>query len=338
MQSGDKSMGCLIIAEAGVNHNGRLDIAIQLVDAAIAARADFIKFQTFKAESLASIEAKRAEYQERNTTQHENQLEMLRRLELSDEDFSTLSDYCHRQGISFLSTPFDCASIDFLTTLGMGLWKIPSGEITNYPYLVKIAETQKPIIMSTGMCTLDDIEAAVRVLNLHNCGPITLLHCTTEYPAPYAEVNLRAMDTLRHTFNLPVGYSDHTLGFAIPIAAVALGAIVIEKHFTLDRSMDGPDHKASLEPHELRVLVETIRNVEISLGDGTKKPTDSESKNIGIARKSIVASTNIRQGEIFTEDNITTKRPGTGINPMRWNEVIGQIAKRSFKKDELIEV
>jgi len=331
-------MSCLVIAEAGVNHNGDIELAKRLVDAAYDAGADYIKFQTFKADNLVTAKARKADYQEKQTGAEESQYFMLKKLELSYRDFMVLNDYCRMKGISFLSTPFDNESIGFLDKLGMDVWKIPSGEVTNYPYLVKIAETHKPIIMSTGMCTLDDIEIALQVLNSHGCGPITLLHCTTEYPAPYAEVNLRAMETLRSTFNLPVGYSDHTQGIVIPIAAVAMGAIVLEKHFTLDRTMEGPDHKASLEPAELKAMVEAIRCVEVALGDGVKNPTDSELRNMVIARKSIVAMKPIGDGERFTSENITTKRPGSGINPMRWNEVLGQFAKRSFQEDELIEI
>jgi N,N'-diacetyllegionaminate synthase len=331
-------MRCLVIAEAGVNHNGDIELAKRLVDAAYYAGADYIKFQTFKTDNLVTVKARKAEYQERQTSSGESQYFMLKRLELSYQNFILLNDYCRAKGISFLSTPFDTESIEFLDKLGMVVWKIPSGEVTNYPYLVKIAETHKPIIMSTGMCTLDDVNSAIQVLNSHGCGPITLLHCTTEYPTPYSEVNLKAMETLRSRFNLPVGYSDHTQGIVIPIAAVAMGAVVLEKHFTLNRTMEGPDHKASLDPGELKAMVEAIRCVEVSLGDGVKNPTDSERRNMVIARKSIVALKPIREGERFTTENITTKRPGSGITPMQWNEVIGQFAKRSFEEDELIEV
>lgn len=331
-------MSCLIIAEAGVNHNGDIGLAKKLVDVAYNAGVDYIKFQTYKANNLVTTMAMKAEYQARYTKVKESQHSMLKQLELSYNDFIILNNYCQTKGLSFLSTPFDLESIAFLDELGMKVWKIPSSDVTNYPYLVKIAETHKPIIMSTGMCTLGDIEAAIRVLTMNGCGSITLLHCTTEYPAPYSEVNLRAMKTLRDTFNMPVGYSDHTQGITIPIAATALGATVIEKHFTLDREMEGPDHKASLEPDELKAMVEAIRCIEISLGDGVKHPTASEYKNMVIARKSIVASSPIKQGELFTKENITTKRPGSGINPMRWNEVLGEIAKRSFEVDELIEL
>lgn len=331
-------MRCLVIAEAGVNHNGDIELAKRLVDAAYDAGADYIKFQTFKANNLVTVKARKAAYQERQTGSEESQYSMLKKLELSYRDFMVLNDYCRIKGISFLSTPFDNESIEFLDKLGMSVWKIPSGEVTNFPYLVKIAETHKPLIMSTGMCTLEDVEAAIRVLTINGCGPITLLHCTTEYPAPYSEVNLKAMETLRSRLNLPVGYSDHTQGIVIPIAAVAMGAVVIEKHFTLDRTMEGPDHKASLEPSELKAMVDAIRCVESSMGDGVKCPADSEHRNMMIARKSIVAMRAIKKGEQFTRENITTKRPGSGINPMRWNEVLGQFAKRSFEEDELIEV
>lgn len=331
-------MRCLVIAEAGVNHNGDIELAKRLVDAAYDAGADYIKFQTFKADKLVTAKARKAKYQEKLTGHRESQYSMLKRLELSYRNFMVLNDYCRVKEIAFLSTPFDNESIEFLDKLGMDVWKIPSGEVTNYPYLVKIAETHKPIIMSTGMCSLRDVRAAIRVLTMNDCGPITLLHCTTEYPAPYSEVNLKAVETLRSAFNLPVGYSDHTQGIVIPIAAVAMGAVVIEKHFTLDKTMDGPDHKASLNPAELKSMIEAIRCVEVALGDGVKNPTDSERRNMVIARKSIVAMIPIKDGEQFTTENITTKRPGLGINPMRWNEVIGQFAKRSFEEDELIEV
>lgn len=328
----------IVIAEAGVNHNGRLSLAMQMVDKAKEVGADFIKFQTFIPELVMSKFAKKAEYQIQSTGKEETQLEMVRKLKLSFSDFYLLKQYCDRLKIRFLSTPFDQQSIDFLNEIGMDLWKIPSGEVTNYPYLIKIAKTGKPIIMSTGMCTLEDIDAAIQVLNTHGCGSITLLHCTTEYPAPYKEVNLKAMNTLRDTFNLPIGYSDHTKGITIPIAAAAMGAVVIEKHFTLDRNMEGPDHKASLEPNELKTMIEAIRCIEVSMGDGIKRPTQSEIKNMSIARKSIVAKKNIKKGEQFTVENICAKRPGVGISPMKWNEVIGQFAKQSFEEDELIEI
>ena len=329
-------MRVFIIAEAGVNHNGKPELAKELVDKAKEAGVDCIKFQTFKSENCVTSNAEKAAYQIQQTGAGESQLEMLRKLELSFDDFIELKNYCEMQKITFLSTPFDLESIDFLANLGMEFWKIPSGEITNLPYLIKIAKTHKPVIMSTGMSNLDEIQEAFNLLQENGSGEITLLHCTTEYPAPYEDVNLRAMLTLKEKFNTPVGYSDHTMGIEVPVAAVTLGATVIEKHFTLDRNMEGPDHKASLEPHELKAMVSAIRNVELAMGEGVKKPTPSEKKNIAVARKSIVASRNIKKGEVFTEDNLTTKRPGNGISPMRWYEVLGQRAVRDFKEDELI--
>ena len=329
-------MRVFIIAEAGVNHNGKPELAKELVDKAKEAGVDCIKFQTFKSENCVTSNAEKAAYQIQQTGAGESQLEMLRKLELSFDDFIELKNYCEMQKITFLSTPFDLESIDFLANLGMEFWKIPSGEITNLPYLIKIAKTHKPVIMSTGMSNLDEIQEAFNLLQENGSGEITLLHCTTEYPAPYEDVNLRAMLTLKEKFNTPVGYSDHTMGIEVPVAAVTLGATIIEKHFTLDRNMEGPDHKASLEPHELKAMVSAIRNVELAMGEGVKKPTPSEQKNIAVARKSIVASRNIKKGEVFTEDNLTTKRPGNGISPMRWYEVLGQRAVRDFKEDELI--
>ena len=263
---------------------------------------------------------------------------MCKKLSLRYEAYQELKEHCANIGIQFLSTPFDINSIEFLEELGCTMWKIPSGEITNLPYLIKIAETRKPIVLSTGMSTLEEISDAIAVLNGHGAGEITLLHCTTEYPAPIEDVNLRAMETMRQKFGLKVGYSDHTQGIEIPIAAVAMGAYVIEKHFTLDRNMEGPDHKASLEPDELAAMVKAIRNVERALGDGIKTPSPSEIKNIPIARKSIVAKKKILKGELLTEENITTKRPGNGISPMRWNDVLGTRAVRDFCEDELIEI
>lgn len=328
----------LIIAEAGVNHNGSLVLAKILVDKAKEARVDVVKFQTFRAIDLVSKDAEKADYQKAQTGADESQLAMLQKLELSFNDFIELNEYCKASGIRFLSTAFDFNSIDFLNNLGMGMWKVPSGEITNLPYLIKIAETHQPVILSTGMSTLDEIQAAVDALNRYGCGAITLLHCTTEYPAPYAGVNLNAIKTMRETFHLPVGYSDHTKGIKIPMAAVALGATVIEKHFTLDRSMEGPDHKASIEPDELASMVSAIRNVELAMGSGEKKPAECELKNMAVARKSIIASRSIKKGEVFSEDNLTVKRPGIGISPMRWFDVLGQRAIRNFEEDELIVV
>ena len=330
-------MGAYIIAEAGVNHNGSLELAYKLVEAAKEAGADCVKFQTFRSEKMVSKYAQKADYQKENTGEG-SQEDMLRKLELSFDAFLKLKDYCDQVGIRFLSTPFDRESIEFLNTLDMPLWKIPSGEVTDYPYLVALAKTGKPVVMSTGMCDMADIQSAVSVLRENGSGDIVLLQCNTEYPTPYGDVNLSAMKTMRDAFGLKVGYSDHTKGIEIPIAAVALGATIIEKHFTLDRNMEGPDHKASLEPDELSVMVQAIRHIESAIGNGVKAPSDSEKKNMGIARKSIVALTKIRKGEVLSESNITTKRPGTGISPMRWNEVLGMRALRDFQKDELIEI
>lgn len=331
-------MSTFIIAEAGVNHNGCIELAKQMVNKAKEAGADCIKFQTFVSKNIVSKSASKAEYQKQRTNSDESQLEMLRKLELSFDEFKELKEYCDFKEIEFLSTAFDFDSIDFLNNLGMRIWKIPSGEITNLPYLIKISKTNKPVILSTGMSTLDEIEDAISILKTNGCKDIILLHCTTEYPAPYADVNLRAMDTLKQKFNVTVGYSDHTSGIEVAIAAVAIGAKVIEKHFTLDRNMEGPDHKASLEPNELKNMVKSIRNIELAVGNGEKKPTESEKKNKAIARKSIIAKKSIKKGQIFTEDNITVKRPGNGISPMRWFDVIGKSAIRDFEEDELIEV
>lgn len=329
----------LIIAEAGVNHNGSLDIAKQLIDKAVEAGVDIIKFQTFKSEKLVSKAAKQAEYQQRNIgKKDESQLAMLKKLELSPSAHKELMDYCREKGIRFFSTAFDMDSIEYLHSLNLGLWKIPSGEITNYPYLRKIAQYHEPIILSTGMCELSDIEATLKVLVGFGVKKeqITILHCNTEYPTPYSDVNLRAMLEIRDRFGVQVGYSDHTQGIEVPIAAVALGASVIEKHFTLDKNMEGPDHKASLEPDELKAMVCAIRNVEQTLGSGHKTISESERKNIEIARKSIVAACPIKKGELFTEENLTVKRPGNGISPMRWSEVIGKTAAKDFEEEEMI--
>ena len=327
----------LIIAEAGVNHNGRLDLALKMIDEAKKAGADIVKFQTGRPENVISRFAEKAEYQKKMTGIGESQLDMCKKIVLKFEDYITLRDHCEEAGIQFLSTSFDLESIRFLQEIGCGIWKIPSGEITNYPYLIEIARTGQPIIMSTGMSTLEEVRIAVDLLKKNDAGEISLLHCTTEYPAPYEDVNLRVLDTLRKEFQLEVGYSDHTPGIEIPIAAVAMGATIIEKHFTLDRSMEGPDHKASLEPDELKQMVNAIRHIEKAMGNGIKIPADSEKKNIAIARKSIVAKRNIIEGEVFTEENITTKRPGNGISPMEWTNILGQHAKRDFMEDELIE-
>lgn len=329
-------MSVYIIAEAGVNHNGDFALACKLVDAAKAAGVDCIKFQTFKSSELVSHNAQKAEYQ-KDTTGEGSQVDMLKKLELSYDEFLALKDYCDKTGICFLSTPFDFDSIDFLNSIDMPFWKIPSGEVTNYPYLVALAKTGKSVVMSTGMCDMTEIQEAINVLKENGTKEIKLLHCNTEYPTPFEDVNLRAMQTMRDTFGFEVGYSDHTRGIEVPIAAVALGATVIEKHFTLDRNMEGPDHKASLEPDELKAMVSSIRHIEQALGSGDKMPSPSEKKNIMVARKSIVAKVDIKEGEVLTEDNVTVKRPGTGISPMRWHEVIGTKAVRYFQEDELIE-
>lgn len=328
----------LIIAEAGVNHNGDIKIAKQLIDAAADAGADIVKFQTFKAENLVTQTAKKAEYQLLTTSKEESQFQMLKKLELSFEDHIELIKYAKEREIGFLSTPFDIDSLQILIDLDVETIKLPSGEITNYPLLKKSAETGKRIMLSTGMSDLEEIKAAVKVLKINGAGEIILLHCNTQYPTPFEDVNLTAMNTIAEATGLSVGYSDHTNGIEVPIAAVAMGATVIEKHFTLDRNMEGPDHKASLEPHELRAMVSAIRNIEKAMGNGVKEPSYSEKSNIRIARKSIVARERIKKGEVFTEQNITTKRPGTGINPMRWNEILGTVAIRDFDEDELIEI
>ncbi len=331
-------MGVCIIAEAGVNHNGDINIARQMIDVAAGSGVDYIKFQTFKAEKLVVENAQQAEYQKKNTGKSESQLEMLKKLELTQDDFIELKKYCGEKKVGFISTPFDFESIDFLETLDMDLWKVPSGEVTNYPYLVKIAKTHRPVVMSTGMCDIDEIREAVKVLRDNGCGELTLLHCNTMYPTSFEDVNLKAMETLKREFDVPVGYSDHTLGIEVHVAAVAMGARVIEKHFTLDKNMEGPDHRASIDPVELKQMVSAVRNVEKALGDGDKHVTDSESANKAVARKSIVAAEDIKAGEVFTEVNLTVKRPGTGISPMRWPEVLGREADRDYKKDELIEL
>ncbi|MBD5522991.1 MAG: N-acetylneuraminate synthase [Lachnospiraceae bacterium] len=325
-----------IIAEAGVNHNGDIEIAKKLIESASQAGADAVKFQTFQADKLVCRKAEKAEYQLKNTQSDESQFDMLKKLELTEEMHRQLIDECWKRKIQFLSTPFDLDSISLLEKMGMQTYKIPSGEITNYPYLCKIGNMHKKVILSTGMCEMDEIKQAVRVLGEHGTTDIILLHCNTEYPTPMQDVNLRAMYTLREELGLPVGYSDHTQGIEVPIAAAAMGAVVIEKHFTLDRNMEGPDHRASLEPEELRAMVQAIRNIEVALGDGIKRPSASEIKNRDVARKSIVAKTNIRKGEVFTEANLTAKRPGTGISPMQWNHVIGLKADKDYEPDEMI--
>ncbi len=330
----------LIIAEAGVNHNGDYQLAKRLVDAAAEAGADLIKFQTFSAERLATEDAPKADYQAQTTGQVESQLSMLRKLELSAEMHESLIAHCAQRGIGFFSTGFDIQSLDYLASLGAERFKIPSGEVTNLPYLRHIAAFGKPLILSTGMATLGEIEAALDTLVSAGTAraEITVLHCNTEYPTPMNDVNLHAMSNMRHTFGVEVGYSDHTQGIEVAIAAVALGATVIEKHLTLDRNLPGPDHKASLEPEEFAAMVSAIRNIEQALGDGIKRPSQSEIKNRSIARKSLVAAQAIRAGDVFTTTNITAKRPGTGISPMRWDEIMGRVARRDFAVDELIEL
>lgn len=339
---GNQPHKTLIIAEAGVNHNGDIATALALVDAATDAGADIVKFQTFNAAHVVSSAAPKAAYQKQNTDATESQLDMIRKLELSETMHRALLTHCHKRGIAFLSTPFDMPSVDFLASLGMTTWKIPSGEITNLPYLRKIGALGQKIILSTGMSTLKEVAAALDALKKAGTphSAVHLLHCTTEYPAPYAEVNLRAMHTLRESFPYcaGVGYSDHTQGIEISLAAVAMGACIIEKHFTLDKNMEGPDHKASLEPHELAALVRGIRHIELALGDGVKAPTPSELDNMLVARKSIVAARNIAKGEMFTEENLTTKRPGTGISPMRWDDIVGTVAKRDFALDNIVVI
>lgn len=332
----------IIIAEAGVNHNGSLQMAKKLVDKAVGAGVDYIKFQTFKASKIVTKTARQAEYQQKNIGGGEdNQYQMLKKLELSPEDHEVLIAYCKKRGIRFFSTAFDFDSIEYLHSLNLGLWKIPSGEVTNYPFLKRIAAYNEKTILSTGMCDMQDVRNAVEALYKNGLSKknLILLHCNTEYPTPFEDVNLKAMDALRKEFDVEAGYSDHTKGIEVPIAAVALGATVIEKHFTLDRNLPGPDHKASLEPNELKAMVSAIRNIEKAVGgDGTKHVSESECKNIAIARKSIVAACDIKAGETFTEDNLTVKRPGSGISPMRWEEVVGTKAKRDFFEDDLIEI
>lgn len=330
----------LIIAEAGVNHNGELDLAKKLIDAAADAGADMVKFQTFKSDSLVTAAGAKADYQRRTTSPSESQREMLRRLELTPEMHRDLIAHCKARGIAFFSAAFDNESIDLLVSLGQTMFKIPSGQITDLVYLRKIGGLGKPVILSTGMATMEEIERAVAELEKAGTprSRITVLHCTTEYPTPMEDVNLGAMNTIREKLGVEIGYSDHTPGIEIPTAAVAMGASVIEKHFTLDRSLPGPDHQASLEPAELKAMVRAIRNVEIALGDGVKRPVAGETNNAAVARKSLVAARPIKAGERFTDVNITAKRPGTGISPMRLDEILGRNASRDFAVDELIEL
>lgn len=329
-----------IIAEAGVNHNGSIETARKMIDAAKAAGADAVKFQAFRAEELVSRFAPKADYQKKTTSELESQLEMIKTLELDEDSLKELADYCEARSITFLSSAFDLDSIDLLNNLGLTIFKIPSGQITDLPYLKKIGGLKKKVVLSTGMSDLDEIGDALEVLTEAGTSKrdITVLHCNTEYPTPVEDVNLSAMLAIEEAFGIDVGYSDHTLGIEVAIAAAALGAKVIEKHFTLDRDMKGPDHKASSEPSELKAMVAAIRNIEKALGRKAKKPSASELKNRPIVRKSIVAASAIQKGEVFTEENITTKRPGTGVSPMQWDEVVGRKARKDFKPDDLIEL
>ena len=327
-----------IIAEAGVNHNGDIQTAKELIDVAAAAEADAVKFQTFKAATLVCRQAPKAAYQMETTSAEESQFDMLKKLELTPDMHRELIDYCHEKNIMFLSTPFDLDSLHYLVDCGLAVIKIPSGEITNYPLIREAGRSGKRIILSSGMSTIDEVREAVAVLKENGSTDITVLHCNTEYPTPFSDVNLRAMQTIKEETGVSVGYSDHTPGIEAAVAAAALGATVIEKHFTLDRNMKGPDHKASLEPNELTEMVRAVRHIEQALGDGEKKPSASEKKNMAVARKSLVAKCLIKGGEMFTEENLTAKRPGTGLSPMLWNQVIGQKAKRDFAADEMIEL
>jgi N,N'-diacetyllegionaminate synthase len=330
--------GVIIIAEAGVNHNGDLMLAKKLIEAAAASGADYVKFQTFRADKIASKNAGKADYQKKNTDAAESQVQMLKKLELSHADHLELIEHCAKNSVTFLSTPFDLESIDLLKDLGIKLGKIPSGEITNLPYLEKMAASFEDLILSTGMADMKEIEEAIGVITAKGFPKerLVILHCTTEYPTPFEEVNLRAMQTIGDAFGVRVGYSDHTRGIEVPVAAVALGACLIEKHFTLDRNMEGPDHKASLEPGKLKAMVSSIRNIEKAMGNGVKIASASEIKNKQIARKSIVASCTIKEGEILSEKNLTVKRPGAGINPMLWYKVCGTKAIKNFDTDEPI--
>ncbi len=327
-----------VIAEAGVNHNGSLVNAKKLVDIAVKSKADAVKFQTFISEKCISKGTDKAKYQKVTTGDSDDQLSMVKKLELSFDEFRELKEYCEHKKIIFMSTPFDESSVEFLNELQLDTFKIPSGEITNYPLLKKIGQLNKNVIMSTGMCNLADIRNAIEVLRKQGTERIALLQCNTQYPTPMEDVNLRAMLQLKKEFDLPVGYSDHTQGIEVPIAAVALGATIIEKHFTLSRDMEGPDHKASLEPDELMNMIQSIRNIEKALGSEEKKITDSERENLCIVRKSIVAASYIRKGEPFTEKNLTVKRPGLGVSPMRWNEILGKIADKDYEVDEMIQI
>ena len=331
-------MSVFIIAEAGVNHNGSIELAKKLIDVAVDAGADAVKFQTFKTENLVSKNATKADYQKETTDKNESQFDMIKKLELDVDTHHMLIKYCNEKNIMFLSTPFDHDSVDLLNSLGLEIFKIPSGEITNLPYLRKIGSLNKKVILSTGMADMGEIEDAIDILTKAGTlkENITVLHANTMYPTPMEDVNLKAMVTIGNSFDLKYGYSDHTLGVEVDIAAVALGASCIEKHFTLDKAMEGPDHKASLEPIELKAMVKGIRNIELALGSTVKKPSKSETPNIKVARKSLVASCDIKKGEQLTEYNLSVKRPGNGISPMRWDEIIGTVALKDYKKDELI--
>ena len=331
-------MSVYIIAEAGVNHNGSIVLAYKLIDVAVESGADAVKFQTFKAENVVSKNAQKAEYQKQTTDTSESQFDMIKKLELDIRIHKELIAYCQEKGILFLSTPFDHESIDMLSNLGLEIFKIPSGEITNLPYLRHVGSLEKQVILSTGMSNLQEVEDALNIL-IDAGTPkenITALHANTMYPTPMEDVNLNAMSTIQNEFGIAIGYSDHTLGIEVDIAAVAMGASVIEKHFTLDKTMDGPDHQASLEPKELKAMVSAIRNIEKALGGNGKKPSPSEGINIDIVRKSIVATKTIKKGELLSDDNISTKRPGTGLSPMKWDEVIGTVASKNYQSDELI--
>ena len=327
-----------IIAEAGVNHNGSLALAKRLIDEAKKAGADAVKFQTFSGQNIATSKAEKADYQKAGRGRHETLSQMLKKLELGERDHIELLKHCRKRKIEFISSPFDLPSIDLLNRLGLKVLKIPSGEITNLPYLRKIGSLNKTLILSTGMATMEEIRAALGILTSSGTKKdrISVLHCTTEYPAPYRDVNLSAMRTIRDALRVEVGYSDHTLGIEVAIAAAALGAAIIEKHFTLDKKMAGPDHQASLEPRELRLMISAIRNIEAAIGDGIKKPSRSELKNIVPARKSIVAARAIKKGELLTETNIAAKRPGSGLSPMRWDKIIGRRAVKNYAKDDFI--
>ena len=330
----------LIIAEAGVNHNGDIKVAHKLIDAAVNAGADIVKFQTFNANNLASESAPKAEYQKLLTSENESQKLMLQNLELTNENFYELIKHCEDVNIEFLTSAFDLESLSLIERFNLKRFKIPSGEINNYPYLRKVGDMRRPIILSTGMSELVEIRNAINVLGKFGTEKkdLTILHCTTEYPAPYIDINLSAMKTISETFDVNIGYSDHSKGIEVSIAAVALGAKVIEKHITLDNNMKGPDHKASLEPNLFKDMTKCIRNIEISLGDGFKKPSKSEIKNLTVARKSIIAKKNIKTGDIFTEENLTTKRPGNGLDPMNWEKIIGSISPKDFNSDEFIYI